>query len=130
MDQQLQPNRLYREMRIGVAQSELSRNNGGRVLAPGYACVLRAEWVRRYRDTVLPKGAHLWFQGDDGLWWFRKNSASTTEGGVYLVRFSDHPGPIKLPSPPGTLHDLNGGPYEVLGASRSTKPVRSLGDPT
>ena len=84
-------------MRIGSAQRKLSRNHGERFLAPGYACVTRAEWLRRYRGTVLPKGAHIWYKGDDGLWWLEKISASTTEDGVYLVRFLDHPGPIKLP---------------------------------
>ena len=53
--------------RVGAAQRELSRNNGERFLAPGYACVPRAEWLRRYRDTVLPKGAYFWYKGDDGL---------------------------------------------------------------
>ena len=59
-------------MRIGAAQRELSRNNGERCLAPGYACIPRAEWLRRYRDTVLPKGAHFWYKGDEGLWWLVK----------------------------------------------------------
>ena len=43
-----------------VAQRELSRNNGERFLAPGYACVPRAEWILCYRGTALPKGAHFW----------------------------------------------------------------------
>ena len=34
---------LYRRMRIGAAQRELSRSNGERFLAPGYGCVPRAE---------------------------------------------------------------------------------------
>ena len=55
-------------MRIGAAKRKLSRNHGERFLAPGYACVPRAEWLRRYRDTVPPKGAHFWYKGDDGLW--------------------------------------------------------------
>ena len=38
-DQHRQPNRLYRRMRIGAAQRELSRNNGERFLAPGYVAV-------------------------------------------------------------------------------------------
>ena len=84
-------------MRIGAAKRELSRNNGERFLAPGYACVSRADWLRRYHDTVLPKGAHFWYKGDDGLWWVGKISASTTEDNIYLVRFLDDPGPIKLP---------------------------------
>ena len=31
-----------------------------------------AEWLRHYRDVVLPKGAHVWYKGDDGLWWYVK----------------------------------------------------------
>ena len=85
---------------LGAAQRKLSRNHGERFLAPGCACVTRAEWLRRYRDTVLPKGAHSWYKGDDGLGWLGKISASTTEDGVYLVRFLDDPGPIKLPFSP------------------------------
>ena len=54
-------------MRIGAAQRELSRNDGERFLAPGYACVTRADWVRRYHDTVRPGGAHVWCKRDDGL---------------------------------------------------------------
>ena len=53
-DQQRQTNRLYRRMRIGAAQRELSRNNGERFLAPGYACFSGADWLRRYHDTVFP----------------------------------------------------------------------------
>ena len=68
-DQHRQTNRLYRCMWIGAAQPELSRNNDERFLAPGYACVLRAELLHCYHGTVLPKGAHVWYKGDDGLWW-------------------------------------------------------------
>ena len=42
-DQHGQTNLLCRRMRIGTAQREPSRNNGERFLAPGYACVLRAD---------------------------------------------------------------------------------------
>ena len=56
-DPHRQTNHLYRRMRIGAAQRELSRNNGERFLAPGYARVPRVDWLRRYHDTVLPKGA-------------------------------------------------------------------------
>ena len=87
-------------MRIGAAQREFSRNNGEHFLAPGYAYVPRADWFCRYHNTALPKGAHYWYKGDDGLRWFGKISASTTEDKVYLVRFLDDPGPIKLPLPP------------------------------
>ena len=96
-------------MRIGAAQRELSRNNGERFLALDYACVPRAEWLRRYRDTVLPKGAHFWYKGNDGLWWLGKISASTNADGVYLVRFLDDPGPIKLPLPPARYTTSTGG---------------------
>ena len=99
-DQHRQTNRLYRQIRIGAAQRELSRNNRERFLAPGYACAPCADWLRRYHDTVLPKGAHFWYEGDDGLWWLRKISANTNEDKVYLARFLDDPGPIKLPLPP------------------------------
>ena len=81
-DQHRQTNRLYRRMRIGAAQLDLSRNNGERFLAPGYACVSHADWLRRFHDTVLPKGARLWYKEDDALWWLGKISASTTEDKV------------------------------------------------
>ena len=99
-DQHRQTNRLYRRMRNGAAQRELSRNNGERFLASSYAYVPRSEWLRRYRDTVLPKGAHVWYKGDDGLWWLGEINASTTEDGVYAVRVLDDQGPIKLLLPP------------------------------
>ena len=72
-------------------------------MAPGYACAPRAECLRCYRDTVLPKGAHFWYTGNDGLWGLKKVSASTTEDGVSLAQILDDPGP-----------------YEVLGACRFT----------
>ena len=59
-------------MRIGAAQRKLSRNHKERFLAPGYACAPHPEWLRRYRDTVLPKGARVWYKGDNGLWWLEK----------------------------------------------------------
>ena len=99
-NQHRQTNRLYRLMRIGAAQRELSRSIGDRFLAPSYACVPRADWLRQYPDTVLPKGAHVWYKGDDGLWRLGNLSASTTEDKVYLVRFLDDPRPIKLPLSP------------------------------
>ena len=76
------------------------RGGTARGLALGYACVSRADGLRCYHDAVLPKQAHFWYKGDDGLWWLGKISASITEGKVYLVRFLDDPGPIKLPLPP------------------------------
>ena len=84
----------------GETKRELSRNNRERFLALGYACVPRADWLRRYHDTVLPKRAHFWHKGHDGLWWLGTIYASTTEDKVYLVRFLDDPGPIILSLPP------------------------------
>ena len=55
-NQRRQTNRLYRRMRIGAAQRELSRSNGERFSAHGYGCVPRAEWLRRYSATVFPMG--------------------------------------------------------------------------
>ena len=98
--QHRQTNRLYFRMRIGAAHRELSRNNGERLLAHGYGCVPRAEWLSRYSTIVLPNGAHVWYKGDDALWWVWNISASTTTKGVYLVRFLDDPGPIKRSFPP------------------------------
>ena len=84
-------------MRIGAAQRKLSRRTA---LAPGYGCVPRAEWLSRYSATVLPNEAHFWYRRDDGLWWLGTISASMTTDGVYLVRFWESPGPIKLPLSP------------------------------
>ena len=124
-DQHRQTNRLYRRMRIGAAQRELSRNNGERFLAPGYACVTRAEWLRRYRDTVLPKGAHFWYKGDDGLWWLGKVSARTADDGVYLVRFWTIRGRLNSLFPRRGTQPRRG-PYEVLGVYRFMPLARSL----
>ena len=60
--------RLYRRMRIGAAQREISRSNGGRLLALGYGCLSHADRLCRYRNIVLPNGAHVWYKGNDGLW--------------------------------------------------------------
>ena len=129
--QHRQTNRLYRRMRIGAAQRELSRNNGERFLEPGYARVPRADWLCRYHDTVLPKGAHFGYKGDDGLWWLGKIGASTTEDKVYLVRFLDDPGPIKPAGLnflfPRRATRLRREPCESFSACTFTSPVRFLG---
>ena len=125
-DQHRQTNRLYRRMRIGAAERELSRNNGDRFLAPGYACVPRADCLYRCRHTVLPKGAHVWYKGDDGLWCLGKISTSTTRMEYTWSDFwttrcrSSFLFPRRATRP-------QRGPYEVRRASRSTKPARSLG---
>ena len=88
-------------------------------MAPGYACAPRAEWLRCYRDTVLPKGAQFWYKKDDRLWWLGKISASTTDDGVYLARILDDPGPFKFLLFPAR-YTTPRGPYEVFGACRFT----------
>ena len=126
-DQHRQTNRLYRRMRIGAAQRELSRNNGELYLAPGYACVSRADWLRRYHDTVLPERAHFWYKRGDGLWWIDKLSTSATEDKVYLVRFLYDPRPVKLLfSPERDATQPRREPYEAFGACKFTSPARLL----
>ena len=129
-NQHRRTNHLYRPMRIGAAQRELSRNNGERFFSPSYACVPRAELLRSYRDTVLPKGAHVWYKSDDGLWWLGKNSANTTEDGVYLVRFLNDPGLNKLP-PSQARYTTSTGAVRVFLVAAVPCSQRVLsGDPT
>ena len=108
-NQHRQTNHLYRQMRIGAAQRELSRANSERFLGPGYGCVPRADRLRHYSTTVLPNGTHFWYKADDGLWWLGKFSARTSIDGEYLVRFLDDPGPIKLPLSPAHHTTSTGG---------------------
>ena len=72
----------------------------GVFLAPGYACTLREEWLCRYRDTVLPKGAHVGTRETMGCGALEKSARVRRRKGVYLARVLDDPGPIKLPFPP------------------------------
>ena len=51
-NQHRQTKRLYRQMRVGAAQREISRANGERFLAPGYGCVPRADWLRHYSTSA------------------------------------------------------------------------------
>ena len=118
-DQHRQANRLYRRMRIGAAQRELSRNNGERFLAPGYACVPHAEWLRRYHDTVLPKGAQFGTTAMMGCGGLEKSVRERQRMGctwsdVWTIR-----GRLSSLFPRrGT--QLRRGPYGVLGAYRFT----------
>ena len=108
-NQHRQTNRLYRQMRIGAAQRELSRANGERFLAPGYGGVPYADCLRHYSTTVLPKGSHFCYKAEDGLWWLGKTGARTFIDGEYLVRLLDDPGPIKLPLSPVHYTTSTGG---------------------
>ena len=83
-------------MRIGAAQRKLSLNNVNHFWRPPPRASRASEWIRRLRDTVLPQGAHVWYKNDDELSWLGQISASTIEGGVYLIRFQVDPRLIKL----------------------------------
>ena len=81
--------------------------NRERFLAPGYGCVPRAEWLRRYTVTMLPKGDHFWYKGEDTLWWLGKISASTATDGAYLLRFFLRRWTDQASSFSGALHDFD-----------------------
>ena len=102
-------------MRIGSAQLKLSRNHGERFLAPGYVCAPRAEWLCRYGDTMLPKRAHVWYKGDDVLWWLGKLVPVRRRMGYTWPEFWTIRGPIKLLVFP-VRYTTPRGPYEVFGA--------------
>ena len=98
--QHRQANRLYRQMRIGAANRELSRSRGEIFLAPGCSLVPRTLWLSGFSSSTLPAGAHLWYKARNGLWWLGKIAhrapADNTSGNSYIVRFLDDPGPIKI----------------------------------
>ena len=118
-NQHRQTNRLCRRMQISAAQWELSRNNGERLLAHGYGCVPRAEWLGRSSATVLPNGAHVGYKGDHGLWWLGNISASTSTKGVYLVSidvFSPFRiGPFSFPFCSAFLVGFDASPFGGVG---------------
>ena len=125
-NQHRQPNRLYCRMRIGAAQRELSRNNGERFIAPGYAWVARADWPRRYHDTELSKGAHVWCKGDDVLWWLGKSSRAQSRTRYTWSGFWKTRGQLNFPFPWRATR-FRREPYEALGAYKFTSPTRFLG---
>ena len=78
---------------------------------------------------MLPKGARFWYMGDDGLWWLKKISASTTEDGVSLAQILDDPGPFKLPLFPARYTTSAGAVRaysEVLLSSLGTQGERFI----
>ena len=70
-----QANRLHRRMRVGAAQRELSRDQGVRLLPPGYSLVTHQDWTRHFSSTILPVGAQFWYKARDLHWCLCKISA-------------------------------------------------------
>ena len=63
---------------------------------------------------MLPKGAHVWYRGDNGLWWLEKNQCEYDGGwGIPRPNFG-RSGAVQAPSFPGALHDLRGGRTRFL----------------
>ena len=54
-----QASRVYRRIRVGAAQRVLACDMGARFLPPGYSCVNRQTWARRFRGNILPVGAYV-----------------------------------------------------------------------
>ena len=125
-DQHRQTNRLYRRMRIGAEQRELSRNNGEHFLAPGYACVPRADWLRRHHDTILPKGSHFWYKGDDGYGGWEKSARALPRTRYTWSAFWTTWDRLNFLFTPRATRLLRE-PYEALGACKFTSSVRFLG---
>ena len=86
-----QPNRLYRRMRVGAAQRELSRDQGNLFLYPGDSLVPHLDWTNCFSNTILPVGTHFWYKARDHHWWLGKISAHTTTTAIYIVRFRTIP---------------------------------------
>ena len=112
--QHQQQNRLYRRIRVGAAQRELSRDQGARFVSPGYSLVTHQYWTRRFSTTVLPVGTHFWNKARDHHWWLGKISAHTTTAAQYIVRFLDDPGPVKLKLSPSRY-------TAAIGADRDSR---------
>ena len=126
-DQHRQINRLYRRMRIGAAQRELSRNNGERFLAPATpvfpapigSVATTTQYTLREptfgtRETMgyggleksaraLPNTRYIW----SDFW--------TTRDRLNFLF-------------PRRATRLRREPYEALGACKFTSPVRFLGE--
>ena len=77
-------------------------------IPPHYFSVHRDLWLRNFRNSTLPSGAHVWYKARDGLWWLGKiahrappDASSRTPpdsspGSSDIIRFLDDPGPIKI----------------------------------
>ena len=109
-DQHRQTNRLYRRMRIGAAQRELSRNNGERFLADGYACLRPTRGLASpLSQHGAPQGSPLLVQGRRWVVVAWKNQREYDGRWSIPGPIFGRPGANQASSPSGVLHDLNGG---------------------
>ena len=119
-------NRLYRRMRIGAAQRKLSRNHGGvfcrrATLVPHARSGSASTATRCYpREPTFGTRATMGYGIlEKSVRVRRKMRHTWSDGGTIRGRSSSR-FPRRATRP-------QRGPYEVLGACRSTKPARSLG---
>ena len=92
--------RLYRRMRIVVEQRKLSRNHGERFWRWTTLVSHARSGSAATAIRCSPREPTFGTRATMGCGGLEKISASTTEDRVYLVRFLDDPGPIKLPLSP------------------------------
>lgn len=71
--------RLHRRVRVGAAELELSRDQGARLLSPGYSLVTHQDWTRRFSSTILPVGANFWYNFSDRHWSLGNISATPNQ---------------------------------------------------
>ena len=65
-------------------------------------------WLRNFRTSIIPSGAHVWYKARGGLWCLGKiahrappdvslrTPPDPSPGSSYIIRFLDDPGPIKI----------------------------------
>ena len=114
-------------MRIGAAQRELARNNAERFQARGYACVPRADWLRRCHGTVLHNGAHFGYKGDDGYGGFEKSERPLPRTRYTWSVFWTTRGRLNFLFPRRATRPRRE-PYKALDGCTFTSPVRFLGE--
>ena len=90
-------NYLYRRVRIGAEQRELSWSNGERFLAPGYGCVSHADWLHRY---FFPTGPTFGARTTTVCGGSGKSARLRQRMGYIWFDFWTIRGPIKLPLSP------------------------------
>ena len=93
-------------MCVGAAHSDLSQSRGEIVLATGYGLVPRTLWSQRFSSSTFPSGTHILYKVRNGLYWLGKMahraSPDASSSNIYIVRFLDDPGPIKIDLSPSS----------------------------